>query len=513
MKHACYSDIPRASFDAAITLNQETLGLPKNTKLEFRNEYFYHSSFNGQVYKDENKKLREVHHAVPSSWDRSTNNLMMARVLKDDNGSIFYAGRPDNKSRAITQAEDIFRTELALGENGKGIKKLKNGSYELTYVVNSLTNGGTLQNPGLLNERKSLLEEIKALHELKDLEIEVDGKKVTLNPIHTHHMVSFWTRFSGVVDDKTSGLAIEKKINNTGYNSLIQLGQKKSDELRGDPEKANLIKAVISNLKNPDLPVQERLMLADLLTHLCDLPIVHHCKSVVDRTSIGAGISTINHYIAHGKIPLDQIPKDNSGNFAPHLLCGNEDYKNLFLSTLNIQHQVSKDARMAITPDGKLEGRSKLGLNYHKDTFGTVPAALALMPQEAITKTWMANRTLKTITLAIGLLSIGIATITGVYYLGLMLTMTCYLAGKGQFNSEFYKGLAWLPLQVMWRWQNVFKIDASVNFDFNSTAVNGDERALLVGAKTPLMDAQKNTENDPRYEIFPEYLITKKMLT
>ena len=351
---------------------------------------------------------------------------------------------------------------------------------------------------------------MNTLETLENKEIEVDGKKVTLKPIHTHHMVSFWTRFSGVVDDETSGLAIEKEINNTGYNSLIQLGQKKSDELRDDPEKANLIKAVISNLKNPDLRVQERLMLADLLTHLCDLPIVHHCKSVVDRTSIGAGISTINHYIAHGKIPLDQIPKDNSGNFAPHLLCKNEDYKNLFLSTLNIQHQVSKDARMAITPDGKLEGRPKLGLNYHDDTFGTVPAALALMPEETITKTWMANRTLRTITLAIGLLSIGIATITGVYYLGLMLTMTYYLVKKGQFNSEFYKGLAWLPLQVMWRWQNVFKIDASVNFDFNSKGVNGDERALLVGAKTPLMDAQKKAGNDPRYKIFPEHLIPEK---
>lgn len=502
-KHACYSDIPRANFDASITLKEPLLGLETGTSLTFENKYYHHSEFNGRAYMDDDGHVHTVHDAVASSWDRSTNDLMMARVLLDENGSIFYGGRPDTVERAKQQAEDIFRTELQLKEKGKGIKKLDDHTYELTYVVNSLTNGGELQNPGLLNERESLLAEMKALQSIngKSIEIEIDGEMVTvwLHPIHTHHMVSFWTRFADLFSGEISGLKIEGEINDIGYKKIKEIAQL-------HPENRGLILGAIAQL-DEDLPVQERLMLIDLLAHLCNLPIAHHCKSIVDRTSIGGGVSTINHYIAHGKIRLDQIPKDDQENYLPHLLCRNEEYKHLFVATLAIQHQVSKDARMGIRPDGTIEGREQLGLNYHYDTFGTVPAALALMPEELLTTTWWDNKVLRSVTLVS--LALFSPLILAIYYIGLLIFVIPFCTYKtGKWQGEFYKNLAIVPGYLIWHWQKIWHIDASKIFDFNSQEINGDERALLIGAKTTHMEA----DVDPRYAIMPEHLHpTKKV--
>ncbi len=500
IKHACYSDLPRACFNAHIQLEEDftELGLKKDRQFHFYNEYFYHSRLNDKASIGKDGGIHFVHHALASSWDRSTDSLMMARVLRNEHGSIFYGGRPDTEAKALRQAEDIFLTERKYMTNGKPMPVDDDGVIELTYVVDSLTNGGTLQNPGLLNERSSLLDEIKALNQVRGKVIEIEEiidvngiptkvkRKVRLNPIHIHHMVSFWNRFSPILPDDVTGVEQEREINKTGYQQLIDIAKK-----RGTPERAKLIEDTIHYLQQ-DLPVQERLLLSDLLAKLSDLPVVHHCKSIVDRTSIGAGISTINQFIVYGDIPLDRLPVDSEGRFAPHLLSRTEEYKHLFVSTLNIQHQVSKDARTAILPNGKIEGRAQLGLNYHDDTFGTVPAALALMPKEALTTTWVHNKTYRTIAIGAAILFSPLIVLT--YYLTILFITLRYQ------DLKFSYHLAILPFQI--RWHRIGEIDASTNFDFNSRAINGDERALLVGAKTTHLNHGK----DPRYQIIPSHL-------
>lgn len=482
MKHVCYSDVPRASFDAFITLKEDlpTLSLQANQLLSLRNQYFYHSRLNGKSYIGSDHKIHTVHHAIPSSWDYSSEDLMMGRALRDEKGTICYAGKPDTKKRAIQQAKDIFETER------DHLKAGPDGVYELTYVVNSLTNGSSLEPPGRSNERDSLQKEIETLEEIKGV-WEFEGVQVRLNPIHVHHTLSCWSRFAPILPESVSGVAIEKEINSSGYEKIIEAARKV-----GHP----LLEDTIYHLKHSQMPPHERLILVDLITKIAHLPIVHHCRSSVNRTPIGIGISMINHLIIHSKIPLSSIPKVD-GRFAIHLLSREEDYKALFLASLDIQHQVSKDARISIQPDGRLEGREQLGLHYHTNMFGTDPGAIALLPEKCLKRTWAANPSLKMVAIAtVLLLSPLLLTI---YYIALSLGVIVHSSRKG-WQNEFYQTCATLPLHILWRWANLSKIDASKMFDFNSLEINGSERALLIGAKTT------KTNPDPRLIIFPNHM-------
>jgi|GEM_PF-3069949 len=516
MKHVAYSDLPRYDIDAEIQIheNMDLFGLKKDDTLKFKNEYFHHSSLNGKTYKDADENIHTVHNAVASSWDRSSEDLMMARVLKDGKEKpICYAGRPDNQKKATQLAEDIFRTEKSK------LPLDRDGRYILTFVVDSLTNGGSLQNPGLLNERTSLIEENDALNNLDGKTISIDDCQVVLHPIHVHHTLSFWNRFAPVLPDTVTGIATENAINTVSYTKLTDIGEKLIKDGSLSDKKKEVLEGAIYHLNQGNLPVHERLMLVDLICKICDLPVVHHCKSVVDRTSIAKGISMINHLINEKLEEEEEFAweRDEKGRIAPHLLCRKEEYKKYFAATLAIQHQVSKDARIAIMPDGTIEGRKTLGLNYHDDTFGTVPCALSLLPEEALKDTWFQGKT-KTATLVLGSLLAAAMVVTGLYHT-IVLAATIYFSIKsGAWQGEFGKELALLPIRI--NWLRLGEIDASKNFNFDHEIINGNERALLVGAKTTHMQKNKAVEDkekepllgshkDPRLVVIPPHLHPK----
>jgi hypothetical protein len=306
-----YAHIPRASFKATVAVDEK--------KYKVRNEYFYRGELNGKFYKDSGGRVHQVHHTITSSWDRSSPGLHMARAVVNPKTqeSICYASRPDSLERAKAQAEDIFRKERT-SQYYKGIKKdRKTGEYTLTYVVDSLTNPGKIQNPLLLDERESLIAETRALSELLQTPLTIDGCRVHLRPIHVHHTLSVFGEIGKILPDSISGKDLETQINQRGYSELIAFAKKfakSSKKTRRSNHK--LITDTIHFLESGSLSVSERLILVDFLTQICNLPIVHHCKSIVDRTSVAASVSMMNHFIKQGRM-LHTIPQED-GKFAVH---------------------------------------------------------------------------------------------------------------------------------------------------------------------------------------------------
>ncbi len=469
IKSICGSDIPRAGFYASID-PKGLLGV--NKILDLGNQYFSHSSLNGMTFIGSDGKVHQVYNAITPSLDESSLDLMMARVLQDEHGSICYGGRPDSNRKARQQAEDIFRTERAYGKHSKTLVR-RGDVYELTYVVDSLTSAGVIQPPGMPNERKEILDEHQALKDLKDGDIiEVDGCRVRLHPIHVHHMLTIWSRIAPLIPEETSGIALEKEINAAGYQELKSAAQARCHFANRSIEK-QLVDDTIFHLDNPDLAVHERLILVDFLAKMSGLPIVHHCHSIIDRTSIATGIAAINQLIVHGDIPKDRIPKDSNGKYAVHLLCRDEEYKHLFLAMLNLQHQVSKDAWIGVHPNGTIAGRSKLGLNYFVPFIGTtVGSALDLLPSSTLKLVSWETYALR-VTYAVVFLTL---VITLVYHIAVLILSLCTQ------DWEFGKHLAILPFQI--KWLKLGEIDASTTLDLESLEINGGERALILGAST-----------------------------
>ena len=182
IEHTAFSYIPREDFVGEIATQE-------GRTVAVRNEYLHHSNLNWQTYMGEDHQVHVVHHAVSSSFDRSSTDIPMARVLRDHqtDESIFYGGRPDSLERAQFQALDIFRSEFTrdVQKPGKGIRCIgyKHGKpmFEMTYLVDSLTNLGTLTNPKHMCERDSMERQRDALGKFRDrnavykLHEDVDG--------------------------------------------------------------------------------------------------------------------------------------------------------------------------------------------------------------------------------------------------------------------------------------------------------------------------------------------------
>ncbi len=492
LHHVAYAHVPRASFTGVVEKGDKTYSV--------KNQYFYRGSLNGKYYKGRDDKVHQVHHAITSSWDRSSSDLHMAKVLvnTETGESICYGSRPDTLVRARKQAKDIFRTERK-SKFYKGLSKnLKTGEYTLTYVVNSLTNPVKIQNPTLLNERESLLGEIGALHEISENPITIDGCTVHLRPIHVHHTLSVFGEIGKILPDSISGNDIEQGINQRGYNTLIEYAKKFANKLKqADLKKYNLINDTIHFLtQSTSLSVSERLIIVDFLAQICRLPIVHHCKSIVDRTSVASSASMLNHFIKQGRL-IHKIPKTGR-RFAIHKLLDNENYKKAFVSFMNINHQVSLDARVGILPDGKtLVGRKELGLNLKSGIFAAT-GAIPFFPKEDLTPSVFSKKrwTRLLIYPLIPALYIIFSTL---FILGSLPLSFWFKKKTESYQKEFF--LTLLPL--LYRldiWFKIKNINFEETFNLEAKDLNGDERHLLCACKKPA------SKEDPRLDLIPDHL-------
>ncbi len=523
--HAAFSHLAVADFEGEVTYNRKTY--------KVRNNYFHHTSatsFEGKQYRDDTGKIHRVYHSITSSWDRSSDDSHMAKVLVDNaegrskGESICYGSRPDTDSRARTQAEDIFRTEKASHKKGL-LYDPKTKEYTLTYVVDSLTNPVKIQNPSLLDERTSLLDEMQALSELKKkpLIINIDGKDCIVNvrPIHVHHTLSVFGELGRILPDSLNGKDVEREINKKGYESLIKYAgtlpktidetlaktlantteADRKEKLIGEADyKKKLIADTVTYLQDSSLSVSERLIIVDFLTRICDLPIVHHCKSIVDRTSVASSVAMANHFIKHDR--LIDVPIDDKGRFAIHHLLTHPEYKKFFVSFMNINHQVSRDARLGIRPDGSLVGRAALGLNL-KSGLLAATGALPFFPDKD-KKPSILTRGTKSRVAALAALALFLPLLVTVYYVALILG-TIPVARKfkkksGSYQIDFFKMIWSLPFRV--KWLEIQNLNFAETFNLDSDDINGDGRHLLVAAK----HVRDHTKADPRYRLIDEHL-------
>lgn len=357
------------------SLNLQSYGL---TKLQTSSHWHY----NGLPSCDIKNENVTIHSTVTSSNDRNSDKIMMMRRIDDytTKESIAYTGRPDTHAKAKEQMEFIFRNEMGkkIFNPGaeKGLKKLADGTYELTYLVNNLMTSKSaplLSRLGItglfgLDEKESTLMEQEVLGELskETFEVMVHGKNYTVKPRPIYFNQGFnWLNSFGVSSS-------QKNINVGGFAKLKGYAQGQDNDLL---KKAfNYLEAHHSSdftLLKPE----EELFYRDLIAKLMKLPTVYHCKSSTDRTAIAVAMSTaLQNWMNCGL----EFPK----NKPPHTILSDERFKELFIANAMSCHQVTRVSRSA---EGIVKGHKQLphiiGFEWGKNNYKKNEIVLRLLPE------------------------------------------------------------------------------------------------------------------------------------
>ena len=377
--------------DFESTINELRSDHHNSSEFAYDTRYFYNSELNGLSY-TENGKNVTVGNCVCSPWDRSGLDLHSARLSETkDKKSIFYAGRPDTDKRLELQGIDIFLNELETGHK-KGFVQRADGIIELHYIIDSLSTAteGVGQIAGFLgslDEGKSLEWERAAIKKARKnnqpVQVVHNGKTyyVLLRPIHVHNSVSFFASYNFLE------FSVEDKINRNGYKKLVELykSRLRSNHIEEKWRQvgAEIIEELDKHKDSTKIDAGMRIAMIDMLSKICNLPIVHHCKSVVDRTTGAAAVSIVNQMLFDGNFEL--IEESFSKTVESEL------YKHLFVRALKSQLPVSSDVRSAVNINGTINTKRVLpGLEWHTGDTMVAFGFSKLMPEEALRKipTW-----------------------------------------------------------------------------------------------------------------------------
>ena len=482
LKHANCSDVTRQDFKYEIT----TTGLSQDKTRSFTTKYDHNSPFNGLRYNDEKGNVRLVTGAVIASQDRSALELTVPRVVIDNinNASVFYSGRPDSEKKAIAQAQQIANTEFSLANyeisKMKGIKNIGTPDapkYQFSYAVFSITKPGLIQSPTGYNERDGLKWEKEALAKITGETIHINGVEVELNPIHIHSNINMIDEYRHMMGGALSGQTLANSINTVGYTKLLTLisdDQKKTAPI--------FIQNALIQIQDPKLrdklTSEQQYMLTDLVARHFNLPVVGHCKSCVDRTSIAAVIMHLNHEIITGKL---EITDENQ----PQNIMQTREYRELALAYLNAQHQVSRAVHFGEDSNGEYKGLKALRLQL-----GSIPAAANILPEEA-TKNhsfWAKRSVVLTVTpiamFVQFLLAIPLAplyqAIASIISLALLI-FTHFKYDNARNVCSVLKAIHLAPYQMK-SW-NIPKVGYRRKIDANSELMNGQGRHISKGGK------------------------------
>lgn len=377
--------------DFESTINELRSDNHNSSEFAYDTRYFYNSELNGLSYTEDGKKVT-VDSCVCSPWDRSGLDLHSARLSETkDKKSIFYAGRPDTDKRLELQGIDIFLNELET-KHRKGFVHRENGVIELHYIIDSLSTvtQGVGQIAGLLgslDEGKSLEWERAAIKKArknnKPLQVVHNGKTypVLLRPIQVHNSVSFFASYNFLE------FSVEDQINRNGYKKLMELYELRLRdghiEQKWQQVGAEIIKELRKHKDSTKIDAGMRIAMIDMLSKICNLPIVHHCKSVVDRTTGAAAVSIVNQMLFDRK--FDLVGESFIKTVESEL------YKHLFVRALKSQLPVSSDVRSAVNINGTINTKRVLpGLEWHTGDTMVAFGFSKLMPEEALRKipTW-----------------------------------------------------------------------------------------------------------------------------
>ena len=272
------------------------LQLEDDAILETQHLFAKNSPMNGKAF-DRDGKTIFLSEGLASTSDRTVENTGNLRVVQTkEQESICYAGRPDSDRRALEQASFIFFNELKTHKKGITETKDEQGhtTYQLDYVVNSLLDAPWIAYfESILTtfpERKFIEEERKALNDLKNKgEITLEDPNcpgaiyhVKFNPIFFTRSFDALTRVEKWLPPFLTGQSRSREISEEGFDSLKAIAHQKQN---------NKIAATLKILEHNLLP-EEELLARDYLCKLLNLPIVYHCKSSLDRTSVPVAISS-----------------------------------------------------------------------------------------------------------------------------------------------------------------------------------------------------------------------------
>lgn len=409
-KQISYSACNRSDLRSKITIQdpalRETLQITSDDVLTTSHILSKNSPMNGQSYLNEKGEKITLSQGISSSSDRKSGPVgNLRRVATLTGTSIAYTGRVENKERALEGASFIFLSEMRANKQGISSAITENGEelYEMDYVVSSALSTHPIMSTKTalvpFAERKALLQEIKALKELKSrgyMEITdpEDGKtyKVRFNPVLFSEALNFLLKFEESFPPQLSGASISSKVQADGMQELRPLLEKKLHLLHSQKEASSAetnpslqeIENKITELEktwklclsDKDACSEEKLLHRDYLFKLLNLPVVYHCKSSTDRTGILIALSSALQQWRdlHLAIP-EPITK----------LLSDYRFKELFAANLLSGHQITRYAR---STEGVVNGKTScphiLGYSFSRGLFQN-PAIQKLMPERYLT--------------------------------------------------------------------------------------------------------------------------------
>jgi hypothetical protein len=371
-RNITHSATPRKDLQASVHLSKaqaEALGVNSLTPEELRVQHvFLKNGLNNRSYIAADGTKVVLKTAIAGSSDRETDKLQMARKVAPLSEGIdakkapsyCYTGRPDTEKRALEQATMIFFSELD-SNNPKGLKKKSETSFELTYVVNSLQSNSPLYGAARLVGGKSRApehlmfeQEEAALKTLSEgvYSLKRNGKTyvVKFKPILFSRQINIFSNLEKVLDSSISGSKRGLEASRKGWEKLKEIAEPKA---QGNPLIRYLIDRIDRSMNGRWIGSQEEaldeLFCRAVLVKLLNLPIVYHCKSSTDRTSIFVAMQVaLEQWLAIGK----KIPEN------PTDLLDDENFKELFAMNWMQGHQISRNARSAeglFTINGKTE--------------------------------------------------------------------------------------------------------------------------------------------------------------
>lgn len=468
------------------------LNLQDDSQLQTDHNFAKNSPMNGQSFIQDGKTVQVVQ-GIACSSDREVENTGNLRVVQTQSKeSICYTGRADSDKKALEQASFLFFNELKT--RGKGITKTTGASgntvYQLDYVATSLLSTpwiwGTKSAIAPFPEREYVEKERAAFQKLKEsglLTIEDPNcpgstYQVKFNPILFSRSFNMFNRYENWLPPFMTGMSYSQRVSAEGYAELEALVEHRINQLNTTPSAEQKIQAIKDTLKtlkvhqdHHHLRPEEEIIARDYLCKLLGIPLIYHCKSSTDRTSITNALSSALQQWIDLKL---SIPKNVC------TLINDYRFKELFASNWMAGHQITRYARGGEgTVAGETLNNKNLGLVVSRG-INQNPAITHLMPERyladfpvsSIVKTCVAYFFLL-IPLTL-LLYIPLFAITCIRHLAWAATLGKYpeLIGPGHFI------LPALPATLLFNFPSIFPEKV-----LNENSPQIGQRLIIAGGK------------------------------
>ncbi|MBP9841294.1 MAG: hypothetical protein KBC64_02580 [Simkaniaceae bacterium] len=252
----------------------------------FEVKFARNSPLNGQSYRDENGVEQVIENASASSGDRTNEHVLSMRGIYRNGRLVCATGRPDTLLRSQELSEFI--------------------PFGDTFVVQSLMSPLGITRFTGFNEKASTEAEAKALEHLPHKPF------LFVRPINLFSLLEY------ILPKRFSGRLLAEKISKRTHLEFKKYIYARWSSFSASEQKC--IEDCLYFLEKGNLLPEEEILLRDLLCKFVGLPIVYHCKSSTDRTTVATSISCA---LAGWNRPFPKIGE----RFAPHLLTQDPDFQ------------------------------------------------------------------------------------------------------------------------------------------------------------------------------------------